>query len=78
MIQLQKFQSCELQEYQGLEADFDAISGTLKNERFEPQILLKNQEVRPQNLTSVLSGWGGWKRFCQPLKSLILLRHFPS
>ena len=29
----------------------------LKNERFEPQILLKNQEVRPQNLTSVLSGW---------------------
>ena len=51
-----KTESCELQESQGLRADFDAISGTLKNERFEPQILLKNQEVRPQNLTSVLSG----------------------
>ena len=52
-------ESFELQESQGLETDFDAISGTLKNERFEPQILLKNQEVRSQNLTSVLSGWGG-------------------
>ena len=24
---------------------------------YEPQILLKNQEVRSQNLTSILSGW---------------------
>ena len=52
-----KNESCELQESQGLQADLDAISGALKNEQFEPQILLKNQEVRSQNLTSVLSGW---------------------
>ena len=58
----QKLQSCELQESQGLQADFDGFSEGVKNERFEPQILLKNQEVRPQNLTSVLSGWGGWIR----------------
>ena len=52
----QKLQSCELQESQGLQADFDGFSEGVKNERFEPQILLKNQEVRSQNLTSVLSG----------------------
>ena len=55
----QKLQSCELQESQGLEADFDTISGTLKNERFEPQIIIKNQEVTSENVTSVLSGWQG-------------------
>ena len=53
----QKLQSCELQESQGLQADFDGFSEGVKNERFEPQILLKNQEVRSKNLTSVLSGW---------------------
>ena len=52
----QKLQSCELQESQGLQADFDGFSEGVKNERFELQILLKNQEVRSQNLTSVLSG----------------------
>ena len=54
-----KTESCELQEYQGLQADLGGVSDALKNEGFEPQILFKNQEVRPQNLTSVLSGWGG-------------------
>ena len=58
----QETESCELQESQGLRADFDAISGTLKNERFEPQILLKNQEVTSENATSVSCGWGGWIR----------------
>ena len=57
-----KNESCELQEYQGLQADLCGISDALKNERFEPQILFKNQEVRSQNLTSVLCGWGGWIR----------------
>ena len=51
-----KNESCELQESQGLEADFNGFSEGVKNERFEPQILLKNQEVRSQNLASVLSG----------------------
>ena len=51
-----KNESCELQESQGLQGDFDGFSEGVKNERFEPQILLKNQEVRSQNLTSVLSG----------------------
>ena len=52
-----KTESCELQEFQGLQADFDAISGALKNERFEPQILLKNQEVTLKNATSLSFGW---------------------
>ena len=52
-----KNESCELQESQGLQGDFDGFSEGIKNDRFEPQILLKNQEVRSQNLTSVLSGW---------------------
>ena len=52
-----KTESCELQKSQGLQANFDGFSEGIKNERFEPQILLKNQEVRSQNLTSVLSGW---------------------
>ena len=54
-----KNESCELQESQGLQGDFDGFSEGIKNDRFEPQILLKNQEVRSQNLTSVQSGWGG-------------------
>ena len=58
----QKNESCELQESQGLQADFDGFSESVKNERFEPKILLKNQEVRLQNITSVLSGWAGWIR----------------
>jgi len=52
-----KTESCELQESQGLQADFWVISEGVKNERFEPQILFKKQEVRCQNLASVLSGW---------------------
>ena len=57
-----KNESCELQKSQGLEADFDGFSEGIKNERFELQILLKNQEVTSENATSVLSGWGGWIR----------------
>ena len=53
-----KTESCELQESQGLQADFDGFSEGVKNERFEPQILIKNQEVTSENATSVLSGWG--------------------
>ena len=71
-----KNESCELQESQGLQADFDGFSEGVKNERFEPQILLKNQEVTSENATSVLSGWGGWKRFCQPLKPLYFRKYF--
>ena len=51
-----KNESCELHESQGLQADFDGFSEGIKNERFEPQILLKNQEVTSENATSVLSG----------------------
>ena len=51
-----KNESCELQEAQGLQGDFDGFLESVKNERFEPQILLKNQEVRSQNLPSDLSG----------------------
>ena len=71
----QKTESCELQEYQGLQDDLGGISDALKNERFEPQILIKNQEVTSENATSVLSGWGGWKRFCQTPKSLNFLNY---
>ena len=42
-----------------IESVLGGISDALKNEGFEPQILLKNQEVRPQNLTSVSCGWSG-------------------
>ena len=36
-----KNESCELQEYQGLQADFDGFSEGVKNEQFEPQNILK-------------------------------------
>ena len=35
---------------------------SLKNILYEPQNIIKKQEVRPQNLTSVQCGWGGWIR----------------
>ncbi len=73
-----KTESCELHESQGLQADFDGFSEGVKNERFEPQNLLKNQDVRPQNLTSVLRGSGGWKRFSKLFKPLFLQNYFFS
>ncbi len=36
-----KNESCELQEYQGLDSDFDDIASTLKNTPFESQITIK-------------------------------------
>lgn len=42
----------------------------------EPQNIIKKQEVRPQNLTSVHCGWGGWKRFCQTYNHLNLKNKF--
>lgn len=41
---------------------------SLKNILYEPQKILKKQEVRPQNLTSVQSGWGGWMRVDKTVK----------
>ena len=38
----------------------------------EPKIMQKKQEVALKNATSLSSGWGGWKRVCQPIKTLIL------
>ena len=39
---------------------------------WEPKIMLKKTINCIKNATSLSSGWGGWKCFCQPLKSLIL------
>lgn len=33
-----------------------------ENILYEPQNILKKQEVRPKNLTSIYLGWGGWIR----------------
>ena len=33
-----------------------------ENILYEPQNILKKQEVRPKNLTSTYLGWGGWIR----------------
>ena len=54
--------SCELKENQGFEGNFGTNFAPSKNALCEPQNILKKQEVRPQNLTSVQSGWGGWIR----------------
>ena len=54
--------SCELVEEQGFEGNFGANFDTSKNTLCEPRKILKKQEVRPQNLTSVQCGWGGWIR----------------
>ena len=42
----------------------------------EPKIMQKKQEVALKNTTSLQSGWGGWKRFCQPLKPLYFQKYF--
>lgn len=54
--------SCEPKGTQGVEGNFSPILGTSKNAFCEPQNIIKKQEVRPQNLTSVQCGWGGWIR----------------
>ncbi len=54
--------SCEPQAGQGFEGNFGHNFGTSQNTLCEPQKMYKKQEVRPQNLTSVQSGWGGWIR----------------
>lgn len=49
--------SCEPQSGQGVEGNLTPILSNLKNTSCEPQNMLEKQEVRPQNLTSVQSGW---------------------
>ena len=51
--------SCELEETQGFEGNFSTKFAPSKNTFCEPQNILKKQEVRPQNLTSVQCGGGG-------------------
>ncbi len=48
--------SCEPEGTQGFAGNFGANFDTSKNTLCEPQIIIKKQEVRPQNLTSVQSG----------------------
>lgn len=52
----QNGQSCELKETQGFEGNFGTNFAPSKNDLCEPQKMLKKQEVRPKNLTSVQSG----------------------
>lgn len=54
----QNSKSCEPEETQGFEGSFSPILSLTKNAFCEPQNILKKQEVRPQNLTSVQRGWG--------------------
>ena len=55
----QNSKSCEPDEAQGFEGNLGANLSLTKNTLCEPQNILKKQEVRPQNLTSVQCGWGG-------------------
>ena len=55
----QNSESCEPEETQGFEGNFSPILSLTKNAFCEPQNIIKKQEVRPQNLTSVQCGWGG-------------------
>ena len=52
--------SCELKENKGFEGNFGTNFAPSKNALCEPQNILKKQEVRPQNLTSVQSGCPDW------------------
>ena len=49
--------SCEPEGTQGFAGNFGANFDTSKNTLCEPQNIIKKQEVRPKNLTSVQSGW---------------------
>lgn len=53
----QNSKSCELKETQGFDGNFSPILSPSKNALCELQNIIKKQEVRPQNLTSVQSGW---------------------
>ena len=64
--------SCEPEETQGFEGNFSPNSSLTKNILCEPQNILKKQEVRPQNLTSVQSGCPDWTIF--ELQTLRILR----
>ena len=61
-VSVQNAEFCELKENQGFEGDFSPNLSPSKNGLCEPQILLKNQEVRPENLTSVQFGCFTWIR----------------
>ena len=52
-----KTESCEPEEAQGFEGNFSSNSSLTKNALCEPQNIIKKQEVRLQNLTSVQCGW---------------------
>lgn len=54
----QNSKSCEPEETQGFEGNFSPNLSLTKNTLCEPQNIIKKQEVGPQNLTSVQSGWG--------------------
>ena len=55
----QNSKSCEPEETQGFEGNFSPNLSLTKTPSANRKISLKKQEVRPQNLTSVQSGWGG-------------------
>ena len=54
--------SCEPEETQGFEGNFGANFSLSKNALCEPQNIIKKQEVRPQNPTSVQCGCFTWTR----------------
>lgn len=68
--------SCELQSLQGLEADLGAVSDGMREMPSEPHVVPNNTLIYKEKSRFekqlIKTGWGGWKRFCQPLKSLIL------
>ena len=68
----QNSKSCEPEETQGFEGNFSPNLSLTKNALCEPQNILKKQEVRPQNLTSVQSGCPDWTIF--ELQTLRILR----
>lgn len=53
----QNSKSCEPEETQGFEGNFSPNLSLTKNTLCEPQNIIKKQEVRPQNPTSVQRGW---------------------
>ena len=58
----QNSKSCEPVEVQGFEGNLGANLSLTKNTLCEPQNIIKKQEVRPQNLTSVQCGCFAWIR----------------
>lgn len=68
----QNSKSCEPEETQGFEGNFSPNLSLTKNTLCEPQNILKKQEVRPQNLTSVQCGWSEFAVFEQIIFIVIL------